>query len=149
MTLSAFFTVAPQACKLILQFIDVYKYVKGSDGDMDKSWSDAKVFALGLGGYLATLTSSDEGIFVTDLVKSTMLDQGEVWAGGFQPDGSAETAGGWTWLNGEGAFSYNYWSPNEPNDLNGEDYLGIIWKDDQWNDEGHLPNIKGDRRSVV
>jgi hypothetical protein len=122
---------------------DVYKYVADDAGVIDKSWTDAQDFALGLGGYLTTLTSSGEDSFVTNLVKSTMIDQGEVWAGGYQPDGSVEADGGWTWVNGEGAFAYTNWSPGEPNDLNGEDYLGINWGADQWNDEGALGNIKG------
>ena len=122
----------------------VYQYMSGDD----KNWSIASAFAGGQGGYLATLTSATEDNFVAGLVNSTGL--GEVWAGGFQPPGSPENDGGWTWVNGEGPIGmigaitpYQNWSPGEPNNLGGEAYLGINWGADQWNDEGNLGNIKG------
>jgi hypothetical protein len=109
------------------------------------SWTDAQAAVTG-GGYLATLTSAEEDAFVTGLVMANQL--GQVWAGGSQnpPDEQVATAG-WTWENGEGAFgAYSNWLGGEPNDNYGpgsEQYLGINWTDQKWNDEGALGNISG------
>jgi hypothetical protein len=118
---------------------DVYAYDIGAD----KSWGAANIFALGQGCYLATLTTAAEDSYVTSLVQ--MANLREVWAGGQQLDPTSAPAEGWTWVNGEGAFSYTNWSPGEPNDWRGisEQYLGINWGDGQWNDERALGNIKG------
>jgi len=118
---------------------DVYGY----DSGVDKSWGTADTFALGQGGYLATLTTADEDSYVTALVQAANLR--EVWAGGQQLDPTSAADEGWTWVNGEGAFSYTNWSPGEPNDWHGisEQYLGINWGKGKWNDERALGNIKG------
>ena len=40
------------------------------------------------------------------------------WLGGFQPSGSSEPSGGWTWVTGE-AFNYANWANGEPNNTGG------------------------------
>ena len=116
----------------------VYEYMSGDD----KNWGGAQLFALSQGGYLTTLTDSSENAFVADLVNSTGL--GEVWAGGFQ-NAPGDPDQNWNWVTGE-SWSYTNWNFGEPNDFygaNSEQYLGINWTNDTWNDEGALGNIKG------
>jgi len=112
------------------------------------SWIAASNAAVAAGGYLATITSSDENDFVYSLI----VTNDEVWQtnpggplgpwiGGFQTNGSSEPAGGWTWVTGE-PFSYSNWRNGEPNNSGGdENYLEFIGngsvKTAQWND---LPN---------
>jgi len=117
------------------------------------SWPDAQA-AVTSGGYLATLTSSEEDAFVRGLLQANPSRFEEVWAGGFQPAGELVATANWTWVNGEGAFpghnddpsGYANWTSNEPNDNYGpgsEQYLGIYWSGNRWNDEGALGNISG------
>ena len=88
------------------------------------TWNNANTAALGMGGYLATLTSAAENAFVFGLVDDpsfwTSVPDGRnygPWLGGFQPPGSPEPAGGWEWVNGEGAFGFTAWSSGEPNNV--------------------------------
>ena len=81
------------------------------------NWTDARDAAATRGGYLATLTSADENTFVWDLLTdyNAALSRSSpfnrwFWLGGYQPAGSTEPAGGWTWVTGE-AWSYTNWSP--------------------------------------
>jgi hypothetical protein len=87
--------------------------------DASASWSqaraaaNAKSFDTGteiLNGHLVTITSADENLFLTNT-----LGGGEIenllhyhWMGGYQPAGSAEPAGGWSWITGE-PFNYTNW----------------------------------------
>jgi len=107
-------------------------------------------------GHLATITSSGEDEFIEEL--RTGLSPAEAWVGGFQKASSgcdpAEDLGcGWTWVNGEGAIStfqfplpllYENWLDGEPNNLGGEQYLGVgLGGAFGWNDEQALGNIGG------
>jgi len=69
--------------------------------------AEANSHALSLGGYLVTLTSSQEDAWVYNNV-----DGYDRWIGAYQdtnaPDYS-EPAGGWRWENGE-AWDYTNWS---------------------------------------
>ena len=66
------------------------------------------------GGYLATITSAQENTFVHNLITANEywinvgVDSRGPWLGGYQPAGSLEPAGGWTWVTGE-AFVYQNW----------------------------------------
>lgn len=85
-------------------------------------WTDASADAQSRGGYLATLTSEAENIFLTAL---TLTAQGylEAWIG--LTDELDE--GTFVWVTGE-ALNYKNWAPGEPNDYppaGGEDY-GIL-----------------------
>lgn len=90
------------------------------------TWSAAKAAAAsavyaGLPGHLATITSVEENRFLTE---HAMLGGGIGilinlhWIGGYQPPGSDEPAGGWTWVTGE-PFQFNNWATGgnyyEPN----------------------------------
>ena len=82
-------------------------------------WSDASADAQACGGYLATITSEAENIFLTSL---TLTAQGylESWIG--LTDEADE--GIFLWVTGE-PLVYENWAPGEPNDawpVVGEDY---------------------------
>lgn len=101
-------------------------------------WTDVKNSAETMGGYLATITSEAEDIFVWGLLDSSHFGDNPwgPWLGGFQPDGSPEPDGNWQWVTGE-AFSYTNWDEGEPSNggINGESSLAYVdgtggW----WND---------------
>jgi PEP-CTERM motif/Lectin C-type domain len=92
---------------------------------------------LGLSGHLVTITSASENRFLTDTFGGSALELH--WTGGFQPVGSSEPGGGWSWVTAE-AFTFNNWAGGEPNNSNGEDKIeffysssanadGAVWND--------------------
>ena len=115
------------------------------------SWNQANTEAMALQyngnlGHLATVTSKSENDFVSSLRRS--MGAKEFWLGGYQlPGHENDPAGGWMWVNGEGAMTYNNWHAGEPNDAWGpgsEQYLGIgLFNDGSWNDEGLKCLIRG------
>jgi hypothetical protein len=120
------------------------------------SWSAANTAAQNAGGYLATLTSSAENSFVyTNLASlnasvwftDTSGNSEGPWLGGFQPNGSSEPSGGWSWVTGE-AWSFTSWSPGEPNNFNpNEDYLQFFGAgssiNSNWNDAAGAVAVRG------
>lgn len=85
-------------------------------------WSDASAHAQSLGGYLATITSEAENIFLTAMTFNGQAYL-ESWIG--LTDELVE--GTFVWLTGE-PLIYTNWAPGEPNDYQpagGEDY-GIL-----------------------
>jgi len=116
-----------------------YDAIAASDGI---SWTDARDAAAattldGCSGFLATLTTMAENDFIVDnLPEALPPGRRGYWIGGWQPPGSAEPAGGWTWITGE-PFEFTNWNaPAEPNDwLGGEDAIHL-WDDGlgRWND---------------
>ena len=84
----------------------------------------------GEGWHLATLTSSIENLFVYSLISDDRrfwrwdgINAAGPWLGGFQPAGSPEPSGGWTWVTGE-PWSFTCWASGEPCNLGGsENYL--------------------------
>ncbi|MDB6018143.1 MAG: hypothetical protein JWR19_2632 [Pedosphaera sp.] len=87
-------------------------------------WGDAEAAAVAKGGYLVTITSSNENTFVFNMITNHLdywnLSLGPIellgpWIGGIQPPGSVEPAGGWSWITGE-PFVYTNWGPGQPND---------------------------------
>jgi hypothetical protein len=93
------------------------------------TWASAQALAVGRGGYLATITSAAENNFVYGLISGdlsywhvTGTEAWGPWLGGLQPVGSAEPAGGWTWITGE-AFSYQNWAALQPNNNQNENRI--------------------------
>jgi hypothetical protein len=105
------------------------------------AWPDARDEAVARGGYLATLTSEAENLFVFDLTAATpgaWIQDGDKyqmngpWLGGYQDRTAGnyiEPSGGWKWVTGE-PWEYTSWLPGQPDndDWNnyGEDYL-VFW----------------------
>ena len=127
-----------------------------ADG-IDWNSADAAANAMQLntacGGHLATVTSVAEDVFVHNEWMTAnpnptgAFPDSEAWIGGFQPAGSPEPVGGWTWINGEGLLSAGYtnWLGGEPNDVGGgEGHMTIaLFGQFGWNDEGNLDGING------
>jgi len=98
------------------------------------TWEAANSQAQSAGGYLASITSSEENDFVFGLVSQPDFwsrGMGSYsygpWLGGYQPPGSPEPAGGWQWTSGE-AFTYTNWDSGEPNNAGGESYISFFNK---------------------
>lgn len=97
--------------------------------DTKMTWSDAKAYCESLGAYLTTITSQSEN----DLVYGAIGIDGENhWLGA--TDEAAE--GTWQWISGE-PWAYTNWSPGQPDDDLGQDYL-IFWDGapGRWDDNG-------------
>ena len=110
------------------------------------TWNEALAECFSLGGYLATLTSEDEHLFVAELVKSS---DKACWLGGhLTSDGEMK------WISGE-SFSYTNWDDGEPSGAysgSTEAYVGIYANDTatsysttgKWNDFSHCSaTLKG------
>jgi PEP-CTERM motif-containing protein/lectin-like protein len=81
---------------------------------------------LGLDWHLATITSQPEQDFIASLLgPPPAAGIVEYWIGGFQPPGSPEPAGGWSWVTGE-PFGYTDWGSGEPNNSGGvENHIAL------------------------
>ncbi|MHA2332492.1 MAG: lectin-like protein [Candidatus Hodarchaeales archaeon] len=89
-----------------------------------KTWEQAKAECEARGGYLVTITSSEENVFVNNLVGTH-----RAWIG--LTDN--ETEGDWKWITGE-PVTYTNWASVEPNDSPpGEDHVEM-YSSGEWND---------------
>ena len=98
-----------------------YKFIQTK-----KTWSGAKTYCVGQGGYLVTVYSQAENDFVDNFVNSN------VWMGG----SDIASEGTWIWEDGKAWGSYQNFASDEPNNGagGGEDCLEM-WKDNgRWND---------------
>ena len=83
------------------------------------SWTAAKQQAEQRGGYLATPLTTEENQFIFQLIPSgAWVGIFGPWIGGYQPAGSSEPSGGWSWVTGE-TWSWNAWRAGEPNNAGG------------------------------
>lgn len=82
---------------------------------------------LGLDWHLATITSQPEQLFIASLLGTPPVGGiVEYWIGGFQPSGSIEPAGGWSWVTGEPFGPYTGWGGGEPNNSGGvENHIAL------------------------
>jgi len=95
------------------------------------SWSGARDSAISMGGYLATITTPEETVFI-----GSNFGVRRYWIGGYQLEGSTEPGNGWQWVTGEAWGSYTNWHTLEPNNSTyDEDFLevfpfeGVYWND--------------------
>src|ERR1041385_1669105 len=99
-----------------------YKAIVNTNGF---NWDQASAAAQAEGGYLATITSQAENDFVFSLVNDpkylTAFNGSGPALGGFQLAGSAEPAGGWSWVTGE-PWSYSNWAPGQPDNGRSEEH---------------------------
>lgn len=125
-----------------------YEAIYNKNGNLN--WFQATKLAENKGGYLACITSKEENDFVFSLVddekyfwRFPKYEEGSghpnhyeimigPFLGGYQPEGSEEPAGGWTWISGE-KMTYKNWAKNLDD--------GVTDKDPRPNDQ---PNDSGD-----
>lgn len=113
------------------------------------NWYQAAYLAQDAGGYLASITSEEENSFVFALVNdekyfSFFDEDGPHYGigigpflGGYQPEGSIEPDGGWSWLSGE-EWVYTNWAQNLDD--------GVIDKDPRDNTQ---PNNSADGQPIM
>ncbi len=101
------------------------------------TWSDAieiadASFWNSMQAHLATISSASENSWIWNSLGPLQGYR----LGGFQPEGSPEPAGGWTWRSGE-PWVFDYWDDGEPNNANGDEST-LIFIDfavnGEWND---------------
>jgi len=117
----------------------------------EETWFTCRDNAIATGGHLATIASNAENNFVFSLASQTpggfsgnQIRVGP-FLGGYQPDGSAEPAGGWRWVTEE-PWGFTNWADGggqpdnamhcgqAPGDRPGEHYLQFIYASPSWND---------------
>jgi hypothetical protein len=109
-------------------------------------WDDAKSQAEARGGYLVTITSREENLFLTSTqglgweIASTEDLLHLHWTGAFQnPTTELVPTASWFWVTGE-PFVYNNFAPGEPNDNPSAEWAVVfdhgisILDGKQWND---------------
>lgn len=94
--------------------------------DIDIAWSAAKLACQEKGGHLATITSQGEQDFVFTLAQRATNCY--YWLGA--TDESSEDT--WKWVTGE-TFSYSNWDIKQPDSCDGENYLHLVAKSNDWN----------------
>lgn len=116
---------------------------------MNLDWYQTAYLAEKAGGYKTCITTPEENSFVFSLVDDEKYfwafpENGEHYGikigpslGGYQPKGSEEPAGGWSWLSGE-EWDYSNWAVNLDD--------GIIDKDPRDNSQ---PNDSADGQPVM
>ena len=118
-----------------------YEVVYVSSGNLN--WYQAANLAQDAGGYLASPTSEGENNFVFELIN----DEKYFWAfeedgdhygisigpflGGYQPAGSEEPAGGWSWLSGD-EWDYANWAVNLDDGVTDQDPRDNTQPNDFW-----------------
>lgn len=85
------------------------------------TWKEAKIYCESIGGHLVTITDENEQIVVENLLyeKGT---KNNYWLGGYKDSNDA-----WKWITNE-SFSYQSWSPIEPNNHNGFENALMMYK---------------------
>ena len=157
-------TTAKDTALFCIETGHYYEYVSGT-----LSWSDANTTAstrnfYGLKGYLVTITSEKENIFVTSLVPEDY----SAWMGATDdPNLTGDTEDNWYWATGPEAgtkffygrypdigpecYVYCNWNSGEPNGANGGESYGEFYYSGFWNDlladsseaEGYLVEYGG------
>ena len=95
------------------------------------SWSEARNYCEQLGGYLATITSSEEQAFIKEIIE--LNNHSDIYWLGATDEKKEEQ---WEWITGE-EFSYENWCVRAPDNFyheqcGYENYLGILGKDFSW-----------------
>lgn len=115
------------------------------------NWDAANTQATGMGGYLVTITSPEENLFLTNEASLgggiNMNGLESLWTGGYQiiHDPAEPTIGNWAWKNGD-SFGYTNWwvdsGGGEPSNGDGENYIifqhGFLTDGKAWNDYSNV-----------
>jgi len=97
--------------------------------DKKMSWTEAKSYCEGKGGYLVTITSAGEQAFIENFLERKG-NKSVYWLGGFRASN-----GNFQWVTGE-SFTYTNWANGEPNGyFGGEDKIQLAdFLYGHWND---------------
>jgi hypothetical protein len=109
-----------------------------------RNWQQAQDAASAVGAHLATLTSSAENAWVTNLFRTSAPGQEQAFVGGFQDRTArdySEPAGGWRWITGE-PMTFTAWTSGNPSNVpfapcGCEDFMTVVSiasSNDVWND---------------
>ncbi|XP_039631878.1 lectin-like [Polypterus senegalus] len=90
-------------------FSDCYQYFP-----MPKTWIDAELYCVSLGGNLASVHSSGDNHFITSLIRRSDSHNPISWLGG---SNSVRTSS-WLWTDGS-EWDFKNWNPGEPNNGRG------------------------------
>ncbi|KAI4823973.1 hypothetical protein KUCAC02_012525 [Chaenocephalus aceratus] len=90
-----------------------------------KTWADAEVDCIALGGNLASIPNQGVYTFIRRIVNTTTNANEQTWIGG----NDLAKEGLWMWSDGT-KFVANNWAPGQPdNDQGLEDCLMMNWND--------------------
>ncbi|XP_041103294.1 lectin-like [Polyodon spathula] len=102
-----------------------YQYVKDR-----KTWADAELYCLSLGGNLASIHSVEDNQAIQNLINNNDASNGYTWIGG----SDCFKEGSWYWTDGS-KWDYNNWNKGEPNNLGVENCLHLNFPvPGGWND---------------
>ncbi len=96
-----------------------------------QTWPDCKTAAEAQGGYLATVTSSAEHLWI--LQNLSLATQSSYWLGATD----AASEGTWVWITGE-AWTISNWDSGEPNNCCGGEHWLQMSGSGPWNDNNAL-----------
>ncbi|KAM3614652.1 uncharacterized protein V6R79_017551 [Siganus canaliculatus] len=103
-----------------------------------KSWRDAQKHCRDLASDLITIRSAEKNEAVRNTIPSL-----DVWIGLFKDP--------WKWSDGSNS-SFRHWKPAQPNYLQGQDCVAVVFNDGRWNDlkcSGKRNFVcQGERKSV-
>uniref|UniRef100_A0A8C4T381 Lactose-binding lectin l-2-like n=1 Tax=Erpetoichthys calabaricus TaxID=27687 RepID=A0A8C4T381_ERPCA len=96
-----------------------------------KSWAEAEIHCLSLGGHMASVHSSDDNQFVTSLIKGQASSDRPTWLGATK----CEETPAWLWTDGS-EWHFSNWYSREPNNRHGvEKCLQVNFRvPGSWND---------------
>jgi hypothetical protein len=120
------------------------------------TWEAAQAFAAARGGYLATIGSEAENLFVFNLINDPRFWRNipgrysdGPWLGGVKAANSSKPADGWQWIHGSVPLTYTNWAPTQPDNMGGvEDRLNY-WaptpntRQPGWNDHPRNVPVNG------
>ncbi|XP_034020975.1 ladderlectin-like [Thalassophryne amazonica] len=87
------------------------------------SWTDAKEHCQDINANLASVHNYPEYEALQKVIKGVAERNHVAWIGG----NDMRKEGKWEWVDGS-RFSYTFWCPDEPNNLENEDCLLVNWK---------------------
>jgi len=111
-------------------------YYKRFDDTM-MTWEKARSFCEYQGGYLATITSSEENAIVRALIGEG--GRNLYWLGGYE----SSIEGDWHWVTAE-PFDYTNWGTGEPNNSGNEGYMEMYNYDENGRNPGEWNDMKND-----
>ena len=78
------------------------------------TFQDAQTYAVSKGGYLASITSANENLWISNTFTAEELDYTMIGGNDIQQEGN------WKWINGE-SWAYTNWVGIEPNNGHGDE----------------------------